>query len=274
MALLRITENLTFDSINRILISDRLPGSKKTLGLAAAFCLECLTEARGETVSQEKLIHEGWQKHGFEVSPGNVRQVISQIRKSFSSLKESPDLLITVPKMGYRLNIQSPAPAPAISDAETLIHTPAPGDAPVHPMVTSPLLLALSEKGFPRTRWQRLAICFLSIVLVMCSVMAAVNYFLPFILNRPPAVNYQVVTSSALPGKKVLVDTRFARDRQFIDDSTALLVRSAFWKEDSARYDWIYLNGNANKKMHSFFLCDRDVKETLLNCVNRIFIEE
>lgn len=109
----QINQNLTFDSLTRELRSSSLPEQKKKLGLPAAFCLETLIKSGGGIVSQQQLIHEGWNKHGLEVSSGNVRQVISQIRKAFISLREDPDMLVTVPKMGYRLKVNT-----TISDSQ------------------------------------------------------------------------------------------------------------------------------------------------------------
>lgn len=275
MSLIRINENLVFDNINRVLISEKLPERKKPLGLAAAFCLECLADARGHIVSQERLIHEGWQKHGFEVSSGNVRQVISQLRKAFSSLRESPDLLITVPKMGYRLNIQAQelpvsAPAeerPAVTEGEALL----PAQHTVTPLLPPP---ATSRRGVPYTRKQRVALYALIVGLLMASTFGALHTFLPFVLTPVPDVYYRQITSKTLPDKNILVDPRFATDRRFIDTSLSLLVSTPFWKEDATRYDWIYLNGSINRKTHSFFLCDRSMKDPSLNCINRMFIEE
>jgi cholera toxin transcriptional activator len=108
MAQKQINEHLIFDDISRDLISLKLENKKVTLGQAAAFCLDCLIAAQGNVVSQETLIEEGWRKHGFEVSSGSVRQVVCQLRRAFDQLKESPALLLTVHKLGYRLHVELP----------------------------------------------------------------------------------------------------------------------------------------------------------------------
>ncbi|KAI3492033.1 hypothetical protein L1887_43576 [Cichorium endivia] len=105
MALIPISNKITFDNVNRVLLSSHDADNKQKIGLPAVYCLECLIAANGEPVSQEKLIFEGWRRHGIEVSSDSVRRVISQIRKAIKDLNESPDILITLPKVGYRLII-------------------------------------------------------------------------------------------------------------------------------------------------------------------------
>jgi len=266
MALIKVNGNLTFDTLNRVLTSDKLPQHKKTLGLAAAFCLECLIAAKGETVSQETLINEGWRKHGFEVSPGNVRQVISQLRRAFGSLKESPDILITVPKMGYRINVtEQPPPTRQpeqgvilLAEAETFPRVP-----PVEEVTTT----------YPRYL-RRMSAYVIPGCLILCSFLGAALYFFPFSLSPAREAHYQPFVGNTLPDKKIMVDQSIIKNTAYIDNSLKLLVEDPLWKDEASHYSWIYLNGTANKKMHSFFLCDRAVKEKQLHCISRFFIEE
>ena len=265
MAQKQINEHLIFDDMSRELSSLILKNKKVTLGQAAAFCLDCLIAAQGQVVSQETLIEEGWRKHGFEVSTGNVRQVISQLRRAFSQLKESPDLLITVHKLGYRLQVASLS---ATEEDEQVASTELEYVEPI--LVEAP---AIVSEPSPQPKVYKANYWVWAGILLLNAVFAASYFF----MNRGsslPQVQYQVFSAPLVKGKQFFVDQRILDKREFIDHSLTLLTNSPFWEKDNANYRWFYLNAAANLKVHSFFLCDRPITEKNLQCTSRVFVEE
>ena len=67
----------------------------------AAKVLELLCEARGEIVTQERLIDQVWD--GRLVSENSIAVVIGQLRRALDDDAREPRLIETMPKRGYRL---------------------------------------------------------------------------------------------------------------------------------------------------------------------------
>lgn len=95
------------------------------LSIPASRLLEVLLNAPNGFVDRESLLTDVWDKHGLRGSHGNLNQYVSMLRRMLSSLG-CDDLIITVPKMGFRLNpvipVSQPSriPLPAVSHEDTL----------------------------------------------------------------------------------------------------------------------------------------------------------
>lgn len=256
MAITNVNENLRFNDTTRTLSSQKIPHKSITLGVAATFCLSALLDAKGHIVSQERLINEGWRKHGLEVSPGNVRQVVSQIRRAFLSLKESPALLVTVPKLGYRLEIPTDLTIPDNITNPLENETPNSLDSPVSTQASHHAVVT------PQMGWV------LGINVVLAAFFFYWTQFYPV-----PHANY---TAETAPWPKVhlQVDNDLLKDRNYIASSLAILKQSPNIFEENKNLPWIYLNGNLNKKVHSFFLCSHAITDPQAYCKSRIFSEE
>jgi TolB-like protein/DNA-binding winged helix-turn-helix (wHTH) protein/tetratricopeptide (TPR) repeat protein len=88
--------------------------------------LICLIEARGEVVSQDRLLSDVWS--GVVVGSASVYQAVSQLRRIFNDLEQQPKYIATVPRKGYRLvaTVTRPVPAfPAAAGDATLSPSPA-----------------------------------------------------------------------------------------------------------------------------------------------------
>ncbi|HBM8320061.1 winged helix-turn-helix domain-containing protein [Enterobacter mori] len=266
MALIPLTNKITLDNVNRVLYSSQEPEFKKNIGLAAVYCLECLIAANGEPVSQEKLIFEGWRQHGIEVSSDSVRQVISQIRKALKSLGESPDILITLPKIGYRLNVNE-----FIQDE--YIHynlTPIKKDlekASPYPLVSkyNKCITTVNK------RWKMISLFtiafFINIVIMI--VVLFQNY-----LVSPETIHYTKVSNKDYIKKNIMIEASSAHTEISITKELDLLKQSPFWSQDNDKYQWIYINKTYNPRVHNFFLCDKSLVDPDVKCVTRMFWEE
>ncbi|HBY59028.1 MAG TPA: hypothetical protein DEH78_04355 [Solibacterales bacterium] len=102
----------TIDWRRRLVICE---GRSTELGWRAAQALRLLADAGGEVVSREALFHQLWP--GVTVDESSLNKCISQVRKALSN-GDGPDLVETVPRVGYRLAVPvvgtaAPAVAPA-----------------------------------------------------------------------------------------------------------------------------------------------------------------
>lgn len=103
-----------------------LPSSEDVIRLAlpAARLLETFLSSEGRELTREYLLETVWDKHGLHASGNNLNQYVSILRRNLSLLG-CHELIITLPKLGFRLNAAisieiletdsvSPEPSPSI----------------------------------------------------------------------------------------------------------------------------------------------------------------
>ncbi|HDC4683284.1 TPA: winged helix-turn-helix domain-containing protein [Enterobacter cloacae] len=94
------------------------------LALPAARLLETFLSSEGRELTREYLLETVWDKHGLHASGNNLNQYVSILRRNLSLLG-CHELIITLPKLGFRLNAAisieiletdsvSPEPSPSI----------------------------------------------------------------------------------------------------------------------------------------------------------------
>lgn len=99
------------------------PESVLTLSAPAVRLLQEFIKHRGRDLSREELIARVWEEFGFTPSGNNLNKAVSELRKSFQSLGEGHEFIVTVPRYGFRFdadvifqpgeNIQSTDPQPS-----------------------------------------------------------------------------------------------------------------------------------------------------------------
>ena len=95
---------------NDLIIFDESSGSltyknfRTTLNENTTRCLAHLIKNEEMIVSNTDLLNAGWGSKGLIVSDASVRQAIAQIRKSITESGYSKDIIINVPRKGYRLS--------------------------------------------------------------------------------------------------------------------------------------------------------------------------
>nr|WP_241390671.1 winged helix-turn-helix domain-containing protein [Serratia proteamaculans] len=245
--------------MSRELISTNVPGKKVILGVAAAYCLETLLDAKGDIVSQDTLINEGWRKHGYEVSPGNVRQVVSQLRRGFTSLKESSDLLITVTKKGYRIEPYILSNDVTITVPPLTIQASSTEDAPT---IHSNNLKTKSKRSY-------LTYTVLTINLMLASLL----YYYTSTTSLQKTF-YEKSKIKITKKTNLYINKKIADETEYINKGINILKTSPLWTEGQDDLMWVYMNGAKDKKIFSFFICDNDIKFKNSSCASRIFIEK
>ncbi len=80
------------------------------LGQRAIALLQTLLDAAGQPVTKSALLEAAWP--GMVVEEGNLTVQIAALRKALGTRPDGQDWIMTVPRVGYRLLSQSPAPEP------------------------------------------------------------------------------------------------------------------------------------------------------------------
>ncbi|MFK0377520.1 transcriptional regulator [Pandoraea sp. NPDC090278] len=104
MAKFLIGDAVRFDSDTFALATKGNPDVSLPLGAAAGRCLLVLLEANGEIVTKRAMLGKAWEQYGAVVTSNNLSQAIMQIRRAFEQAGADPSVLVTVPRIGYRLN--------------------------------------------------------------------------------------------------------------------------------------------------------------------------
>ncbi|WP_442892488.1 winged helix-turn-helix domain-containing protein [Enterobacter sp. P82] len=104
------------------------PESVLTLSAPAVRLLQEFIKYKGRDLSREELITRVWEEFGFTPSGNNLNKAVSELRKSFQSLGEGYEFIVTVPRYGFRFEadvifqpgetIQSAAPQPSSAPKE------------------------------------------------------------------------------------------------------------------------------------------------------------
>ncbi|UOZ19859.1 winged helix-turn-helix domain-containing protein [Enterobacter asburiae] len=104
------------------------PESVLTLSAPAVRLLQEFIKHKGHDLSREELITRVWEEFGFTPSGNNLNKAVSELRKSFQSLGEGHEFIVTVPRYGFRFdaevifqpgeNIPSVDPQPSVAPQE------------------------------------------------------------------------------------------------------------------------------------------------------------
>ena len=78
------------------------PESVLTLSAPAVRLLQEFIKHRGRDLSRDELIARVWEAFGFTPSGNNLNKAVSELRKSFQSLGEGHEFIVTVPRYGFR----------------------------------------------------------------------------------------------------------------------------------------------------------------------------
>ncbi|MEX3137548.1 transcriptional regulator [Serratia ureilytica] len=95
---------LLFDSDKKLLSSTVNAHVSIPLTTTAARLLEEMLKTPNQVVSRSYLLKKVWEDNDYEPSDASLNNNISTLRKYFSSLCESEVKLITVPKVGFKLD--------------------------------------------------------------------------------------------------------------------------------------------------------------------------
>lgn len=101
-----INQTIHFDSINGLLKLIDNDNSTIQLSRPGSRLLTELITHCGNTMTREELLQLVWEEHGLRPSGSNLSNHISLLRKTFSQLGTNENIIITVPKKGFRLDAE------------------------------------------------------------------------------------------------------------------------------------------------------------------------
>lgn len=131
-----------FDNEAFVLYAVTAPEDSLRIGAIASRCLTQLLDAKGEIVSKRDLMNGAWGAFGLEVTDNSLAQVIRQLRVALDKLQPGLELIVTVPRIGYKLGeslveqLDQPAPAAQLLPQTEVVPTPIP--APTNQAASPP----------------------------------------------------------------------------------------------------------------------------------------
>lgn len=102
-----INQIIHFDSINGLIKLIDNDNSIIQLSRPGSRLLTELITRCGNTMTREELLRLVWEEHGLRPSGSNLSNHISLLRKTFSQLGMTENIIITVPKKGFRLDAET-----------------------------------------------------------------------------------------------------------------------------------------------------------------------
>lgn len=101
-----INLTLTFEPDNQVLMLVNNAQLTIKLSNPATRLLSELIKNNNIVVTRETLIKHVWEEYGFSPSNATLSNHISELRKAFEALGASKNILITVPRIGFKLQAE------------------------------------------------------------------------------------------------------------------------------------------------------------------------
>lgn len=97
---------IVFDPVTRSLALKNDAQLSVELSKPATRLLSELIEHNQLTLVREDIIKNVWEDYGFSPSKGNLSNSISELRKAFASLGLHKEIIITVPRTGFKMEAE------------------------------------------------------------------------------------------------------------------------------------------------------------------------
>lgn len=129
-----INLTIVFDPENRVLMLSNKHHLTTALSNPATRLLVELIKNNKIELSRDTLIKSVWEDYGFSPSSATLSNHISELRKAFESLGISKDILITVPRIGFKMDAEihpetkPPKEMTSIEEASLPLHTSQPAE--------------------------------------------------------------------------------------------------------------------------------------------------
>ncbi|MDG1644387.1 CadC family transcriptional regulator [Klebsiella huaxiensis] len=229
-----------------------------SLNIPVSRCLMLLIQQHGATVARETFFQEVWIKHGSQVTSNGFYQNISLLRRAFKELGVDEEIIVTVPRVGVRLEatlsvIES---QPAESDA-----------APITESIVEPVAEEVAAAKFAEKKQLRLrrpALWGIA-ALLSCLVVGIVTWqaeFKSYLQNYLP-INVKYSQQCHFFANNDVVEHK--RHEQFIN-------RKEF---ECEKYPWVYLTLYPGQARVSVISCRQQFSQWRDNqCLTNYYIKE
>ena len=239
--MIQIKVDLLFDPERRVLTNGDKE-SKLTDNMTR--CLLVLLKYRGEVVSKETLLKEVWEKNGVIVTDTSIRQTLSQLRKSITSLNINEELIYTLPRQGYKLPQFCATAEENFSDMETPISS-----GKTQAYIPEDACTPVSKDRRRFFKWLLMMIATAFIIIILSTFV----YFRYYLVTD---VIYVRISDNA--SREILIFDSLHTDKAYI--SSAMHALDSYIDGDvvkvPASYQ-VYINRTLMPGAFSFFICDR-----------------
>ncbi|HEJ9055888.1 TPA: winged helix-turn-helix domain-containing protein [Serratia fonticola] len=179
-----INLTLIFDPESRLLMLRN--NTQLTVGLSnpATRLLSELIKNNKTELTREILLKHVWEDFGFSPSGATLSNHISELRKAFEALGMSKDILLTVPRIGFKLDTEIHPETKSTKESASAEHIELqPSSQPVAVDNVAAAGVSISSKKPLR----RLKIPALSLLFILCATAAAVAW-MTLSKNEQPAL--------------------------------------------------------------------------------------
>lgn len=217
-----------------------------SLSNPASRCLLLLIERQGQVIERDYFFQHVWFNNGAQVSNNTFYQNISLLRRAFKEFGLNEELIVTVPKVGIRLE-------PQLSVEEQEVDEP----LPEVPVAAPPVVKEAAPASYRRTVYWILAgvvCCLLASALTwQAQFDSRLSHYVP--LTEQKGCHWSV-------NQDVL---KFDKHQQFINNSTL----------GCDGYPWVYLTLYPNFPRISALTCRQEYSRWRENdCVTHYYFTE
>ncbi|MBL5824964.1 winged helix-turn-helix domain-containing protein [Serratia fonticola] len=133
---------IVFDPVTRSLALKNDAQLSVELSKPATRLLSELIEHNQLTLIREDLIKSVWEDYGFSPSKGNLSNSISELRKAFISLGLHKEIIITVPRTGFKMEAEVHPMVKSLEKANEVVIEAVEPESPAPPPFTDKLSLS------------------------------------------------------------------------------------------------------------------------------------
>jgi DNA-binding winged helix-turn-helix (wHTH) protein len=207
MSIFVINQQVHFDNETFVLYAAAAPDDVQRIGAIASRCLTQLLEANGQIVSKRELLTGAWGSFGLEVSDNSLAQVIRQLRVTLESLQPGHELILTVPRIGYKITqpvelLDLAAPSLAIVPIAPMPEQPKTPESPPRQRWITQLPLALGALG-----------CWVALFLLPGLLNPAALPTRPFVERHAEQFGGITVHAEAMPASALQPDTAYLLEK-------------------------------------------------------------
>lgn len=233
-----------------------------SLNMPASRCLSLLIQHDSKIVARETFFEEVWIKHGAQVTSNGFYQNISLLRRAFKELGVEEDIIITLPRVGVRLDATLTVTESQPREEENAPVAPepqAPVDEPAHKEAAA---ASLPEK---KRLWSRCSLLWGLAALLSCLVGGFAVWqteFDSYLQSYSPIIANFSQQCHFFANKDVVEHVRHA----------SFINRNTF---DCEKYSWVYLTLYPGEARVSVISCRQPFSQWRDNqCLSKYYIKE
>ncbi|HGM5486282.1 TPA: winged helix-turn-helix domain-containing protein [Serratia marcescens] len=261
-----INLTITFDPDNRVLMLRN--NDQITIGLSkpATRLLNELIKNNKNELTRETLIKHVWEDYGFSPSSATLSNHISELRKSFEALGGSKDILITVPRVGFKLEAEI-HPETKLPKEDTSVEMIVPAVAASELVMQDNVTPNFTDSGH-KTTLRRMLKPSLALALGLFAIAVAIKLIT---LNRdeePMLVGVQDKCEIYTPGDNKKNNEQSVRARKMLYDEKIDCTQE--------NHDIYYIEArpaNDSLKINFMAVCTQSADMNYKNCNNYKLVE-